>query len=203
MNIIQKLLESFQKFPGIGPRQARRFIDYLIKEDLSEIQKLSENILKLKKAIKQCDGCGYHFVPNHEVKKCEICRNPNRKKSSMLIVEKDVDLENIEKANIYEGRYYVLGTTVSTLNGAEAAKKRFENLFNYIKKSSNDIKEIIIATSATTEGEATATYINRILEPLVEKYNIKISRLGRGLSTGTELEYSDSTTIKDAFENRK
>lgn len=203
MNIIEKLLESFQKFPGIGPRQARRFVDFLIKENSEEIKKLTGNILEFKRAVKKCSECGYSFIPTQNADKCQICRSPGRKKSSLLIVEKDVDLENIEKANVYQGRYYVLGATINALNGEEATKKRFKELFNYVKKASGEIKEIIIATSATTEGEATATYLERILEPITKAKKIKISRLGRGLSTGTELEYSDSATIKNALQNRK
>jgi len=202
MNILQKLAESFQKFPGIGPRQARRFVDYLIKEGEREIKNLSEQILELQKTVRQCPECGYHFATDDGEGRCKICRHPNRESSLLLVVEKDIDLENIEKSGAYKGRYYILGTTIKDLNEIPEAKKRFETLYNYVKKSIGEIKEVILATSATGEGETTAVYLERILEPL-KNSGLKISRLGRGLSTGTELEYSDSSTIKNALENRK
>ncbi len=203
MNIIQQLAESFRKFPGIGPRQARRFVDYLIKEGEQEIKNLSDEISELKKTVRQCRECGYHFVADDEGKQCKICRNPNRDSSLLLVVEKDIDLENIEKSKAFEGRYFILGFTVSDLNTIQSvlAKKRFEKLFDYAKQN-KELKEIILATSATTEGEATAVYLERVLEPL-KKSGLRISRLGRGLSTGTELEYSDADTIKNSLENRK
>ncbi|MEK9209587.1 MAG: toprim domain-containing protein [Patescibacteria group bacterium] len=207
MNIIQQLAESFRKFPGIGPRQARRFVDYLIKEGEQEIKNLSDEISELKKTVRQCRECGYHFVADDEGKQCKICRNPNRDSSLLLVVEKDIDLENIEKSGAYKGVYYVLGATINDFNKNKTeAKKQFENLFNLIKQSAGrrteKIKEAILATSVTGEGEATAVYLERILEPL-KNSGLKISRLGRGLSTGTELEYSDADTIKNSLENRK
>lgn len=203
MNIIQKLAESFQKFPGIGPRQARRFVDYLIKAGEQEIKNLSDEISELKKTVKQCRECGWHFVADNQEERCKICRHPGRDHSLLLVVEKDIDLENIEKSGAYKGNYYVLGATIGDFDKNKAeAKKRFENLFNLIKQKFGKIKEAILATSATTEGEATAVYLERILEPL-KNSGLKISRLGRGLSTGTELEYSDSATIKNALENRR
>lgn len=209
--ILNKIIEVFLKFPGIGPRQAKRFAYFLAGEDERFRKNIAELILGIKNEIRQCDSC-YRFFskPGFNEKKpgfynqCDICSSLNRDKNLLMVVEKDVDLENIEKADVYNGRYFVLGGTISLTSKSDfnGQKSDFSNLklkelFNKIKMEKP--KEIILALSATVEGENTNRYIGKILEPL----KIKITRLGRGLSTGTELEYSDSETIKNALESRK
>jgi len=190
--IFEKLIEIFLKFPGIGPRQAKRFAYFLAGQDAKFLKDFADNILEIKKDIKQCNSC-FRFYAGPQ---CEICSNINRDKNLLMVVEKDVDLENIEKAGIYNGKYFVLGGVMSLTNN-NLDKLKIKELFNKIKKEQP--KEIILAVSATTEGENTSLYIEKILEPL----KTKITRLGRGLSTGTELEYSDSQTISNALKNRK
>lgn len=201
--MFDKLIEYFLKFPGIGPRQAKRFAYFLASQDKDFLKNLADVLLKIKEQIKQCDSC-FRFFESFDsktvVESCNICSNPNRDKNLLMIVEKDVDLENIEKSGVYNGKYFVLGGTLSLINNKEG-KLRFKELFNKIEKEKP--KEVILATSATIEGENTARYIEKILEPLSANWRIKITRLGRGLSTGTELEYSDSETIKNALESRK
>ena len=194
--MLDKLIESFLKFPGIGPRQAKRFAYFLAGQDAGFLKNLSELILEIKKEIKQCGSCFRFFESTTVVDSCQICSNSTRDKNLLMIVEKDVDLENIEKAGIYNGRYFVLGGVLSLLNN-HAGKLRFKELFE--KAQEENPLEIILALSATPEGENTTLYIEKILEPL----KIKITCLGRGLSTGTELEYSDKETIKSALESRK
>ncbi len=143
----------------------------------------------IKNKIKQCPECFRFF----EGEKCSVCSGLNRDKNILMIVEKDVDLENIEKAGVYNGRYFVLGG-VMPFTG-DKNNLRFKELFDRAK----NYTEIILALSANVEGENTGRYIEKILEPL----KIKITKLGRGLSTGTELEYSDSETIINALKNRK
>ncbi|MFH1956076.1 MAG: toprim domain-containing protein, partial [Patescibacteria group bacterium] len=199
--MLDKLIESFLKFPGIGPRQAKRFAYFLAGQDAGFLKNLSELILEIKKEIKQCGSCFRFFESTTVVDSCQICSNSTRDKNLLMIVEKDVDLENIEKAGIYNGRYFVLGGVLSLLNN-HAGKLRFKELFEKVKilqqnsVQEENSQEIILALSATPEGENTALYIEKILEPL----KIKITCLGRGLSTGTELEYSDKETIKSALE---
>jgi len=190
-DVFDKLIEYFLKFPGIGPRQAKRFVYFLVLQDEKFIKDLSEEILDIKNKIKQCPDCFRFF----EGEKCAICFSLNRDKSLLMIIEKDVDLENIEKAGIYNGKYFILGG-VMPLTG-DKNNLRFKELFEKIKKEKP--KEIILAMSANVESENTGRYIEKILEPL----KVKISRLGRGLSTGAELEYSDSETIINALKNRK
>ena len=195
--MLDKLIEYFLKLPGIGPRQAKRFAYFLADQDEKFLKDLSIEILDIKNKIKQCPSCfKFHGDASEE---CTICSSLNRDKSLLVIVEKDVDLENFERAGVYNGRYFILGSTLS-LTGEKNENERFKILFNKIKNSpAGEAKEIIIALSANIEGENTARYIEKILEPL----KVKITRLGRGLSTGTELEYSDSETIKNALDNRK
>ena len=120
-----------------------------------------------------------------------------------MIVEKDIDMENIEKSGAYNGKYFILGGALSPINESKQNNLRFKQLFNKIQKEAP--KEIILATSATMEGENTARYAEKILEPLSSgsEQKIKITRLGRGLSTGTEMEYIDSETMNNALNNRK
>ncbi len=202
---IQKLAEYFEKLPGIGPRQARRFVYALLNKEKPFLNDFSTLILNLKKNTISCPGCYRYFEIKGNNTKCSICSNLNRDKNTLLIIEKDVDLNNIEKAGFYNGLYFVLGGFVPPI-GAELPKEvKMRELFEKIKKeaSSKNLKEVILAFSATPEGENTTNYTTKILEPITKKFPIKISRLGRGLSTGTELEYSDKETIASAFKNRK
>ncbi len=190
---VQKLIKLFTKFPTIGPRTAARFVFYLLKLSKEEIDELINSISTLKEKVKLCSFCFKPFEGEGEL--CEICQNPQRDKTLLCIVEKETDLVPIEKTQKYKGRYFILGGTVSKLKQEDIEKLRIKELQERVK----DIKEIIIATDATTEGEATALYLERMLKPL----NIKITRLGRGLPVGGELEYADEETLGSAFEGRK
>lgn len=201
--IFDKLIEIFLKFPGIGPRQAKRFAYFLAGQDAKFLKDFADNILEIKRDIKQCNSCFRFFDSTTVVESCNICSGPNRDKNLLMLVEKDVDLENIERSGIYNGKYFVLGGTLSLTNN-HADKLRFKELFEKVKKETlpagrQEPKEIILAMSATTEGENTSRYIEKIMEPL----KVKITRLGRGLSAGTELEYIDSETMGNALKNRK
>lgn len=194
---LNKLAEIFLKFPGIGPRQAKRFVYFLAGEDKKFVDNLAQLILDLKKEMRQCHSCFRFFdSKNNDSYICELCLNPNRNQRILMAVEKDLDLENIERTGIFDGKYFVLGGTLP-LSGEGANNLRFKELFE--KAGKEQIKEVILATSATSEGENTNRYIERILEPL----KIKVTRLGRGLSTGSELEYIDGETISNALSNRK
>lgn len=194
-----KLIELFLKFPGIGPRQARRFVYFLAGENKNYVDKLAELILETKNGMKQCKSCFRYYEEKNnekEINLCLVCLDTARDNNLIMVAEKDVDLENIERMGVFNGKYFVLGGLIS-LNGNEASEIRLKQLYDKVQKEKP--KEIILATSATAEGENTNLYIERILEPL----KVKISRLGRGLSTGAELEYSDAETIENALENRK
>lgn len=192
---VEKLIKLFAKFPTIGHRTAARFVFYLISKNDQEMEELIQAIKDIKK-IKTCPQCFNRFEGEKEL--CEICSNPSRDKSLICIVEKETDLESIEKIKKYQGLYLVLGGTVSMLKKDDINKLRIKELEQRIQNHS-EIKEIILALNPTTEGEATSLYLERILKPL----NKKITRLGRGLPTGGELEYADEQTLRDALESRK
>ncbi len=200
----EKLIEYFLKFPGIGPRQAKRFGYFLAGTDKKFAEELAKLILEIKKNVIQCQSCWSFFESAAErtSNNCSICANLNRDTLLLMVIEKDVDLENIEKSGVYNGKYFVLGGAISLADGAKKQNHlRFKELFDKVQKEMP--KEIILATSATIEGENTARYIEKILEPVNKKFHLKITRLGRGLSTGTELEYIDSETMSNALKSRK
>lgn len=193
-------MELFQKLPGIGPRQARRFVYALVDENPKTLEEFSKLLERLKEEVSRCAQC-FRVFENHK-KLCSICGDANRDDSKLLVLEKDADLESMEKSHIYNGKYHVLGGLISPLKPEIQEKLRLKELYRHLE-ASKEIKEVILALSATTEGDMTVRYIEKILEPIQKTRTLKISRLARGLATGTELEYSDRDTLKHAFENRK
>ncbi len=206
MTSIEKLTEIFSKFPGIGPRQAQRFVYFLLSKDEVFLKNFSQNILDIKKEVKTCKSC-FKFFPmqkNPSVQECDICSDQNRDKETLMLVCRDVDLENIEKSKFFSGRYFLLGGTVPVLEKEPEKRIRAKELLKRVEKDAqNNLKEIILAFNPNPEGENTADFVKKILEPLAEAHSIKISTLGKGLSTGVELEYSDSETIKHALQNKR
>jgi len=200
MSIIPELIAFFQKFPGIGPRQARRFVYSLVDENPKALEDFSKAILNLSKEISRCAECFRIFEGKNQI--CDICKNTSRDSSALLICEKDADFENLEKNKIFTGKYHILGGLLSPLKPELQEKLRLKELFHRIE-ANEKIKEVVVALSATTEGDMTLRYIEKILEPISKKRGLKVTRLGRGLSTGSELEYSDRDTLKNAFDNRK
>lgn len=193
---IQNLINHFAKLPSVGPRQAARFVFYLIKQPKKDLEEFARTLFNVTKNLKKCPLC-FRITENHDL--CSICKNPQRDKSTLCIVEKDTDIEAIEKTNRYKGLYHVLNETeIKDLGEKNIQELHLKELVARIKKDKT-IQEIIIATSATTNGDTLALYISRLLKPL----NIKITRLGRGLSTGSELEYMDEETLSQALLGRK
>ena len=203
MNPIDRLTEHFKEFPGIGERQAKRFVYFLLHKHPSYVKELGDKILDLKNTIHQCPSC-YLFFQSKQDQLCDVCSNPKTDKTSLLIVEKDADYENIKRSKNYGGMYFILGglvpiVTKDTPNYVRT-KELLRNIENQVKQ--NGLKEVIIALSLNPQGEHTDMYLREILMPIKDKYDFNIVSLGRGLSTGTELEYSDSETIKNALRNR-
>lgn len=203
MDSIHKLAELFREFPGIGPRQARRFVYFLLTRQKQYRVTLSKLILALGDFTRECDICGRYFT--HDAKGssiCDICRDKSRDGSQLLLVSRDMDLETVEKSGTYKGFYFVLGGSIPILEKAPESRIRATALVEQIEKRGKDIKEIIFALNVTPEGENTERYLRTLIAPLAAKNGFKIESLGRGLSTGLELEYSDSDTLKNAFKNR-
>lgn len=202
MNNLKNLEELFSKFPGIGPKQARRFVYFLLTKDDHYLKDLSVLIDTLKKDVLSCASC-MRIFPRDTVNSscCSVCEDSHRLKNTLMLVARDMDLEHIEKTGVYNGLYFVLGGTIPILDKEPEKRIRIKKLIDHISLYEG-IEEIILAMNATPEGEHTMKYIADTLSPLVEKKHLKISYLGRGLSTGTELEYSDKETLKNALERR-
>lgn len=189
---LKKLLE---KLPGIGPRQAARFVWAMLDFSAEERKKMAELIGALDKNLIRCAEC----FRASKTSPCSFCApGGSRDKSKIMVVEKDSDLVNIEKSKIYGGLYHVLGGALDPLDdAANAARERVKALYSRAERLKP--KEIILALSPTKMGEFTESYIVKILEPL----KIKTTRLGRGLATGIDLEYADEATLRQALDNRK
>lgn len=206
MDPINKLVELFSEFPGIGPRQAKRFVYYLLRHNAGFLNDLSKNISDLKKDIGTCSICFQFFQKKSAAQTlCPICADSHRDQSELMIVSHDVDLEHIEKSGVYKGTYFVLGGVVPILAPNPEERIRSRELLALIKNRAEKgvLKEIILAMNVTPEGENTEQYLAQILSAITTQYSIKISHLGRGISTGTEIEYSDKETLKNALQNRK
>jgi len=199
MDYIEELARALTRFPGIGPRQGKRFVYYLLAVPANERAKLAELIASLGKNVRQCPECLRFFNGNTATAICNYCSDKTRGNAQLMLVEKDQDLAAIERAGTYRGRYFVLGG-VLTLSGKGAIREK-ELLRNVEKRLKNGLKEIVLALSATSEGEHTADCVRELISPWRD--NLKISELGRGLATGSELEYSDPETLRAALSNRK
>ena len=200
MNSIDKLSEIFARFPGIGPRQAKRFVYFLLSRNGDYVGELVKAVQSLKKEIIQCGDCMRFFVyPEHSrrAKLCSICADDTRDSSMLMIVPRDIDFEAVERSGGYKGYYFILGGVVPILEKEPEKRIRIKELETRIRKG-KDIKEVILAMNANLDGENTTEFIKQKYQglPLI------FSTLGRGLSTGAELEYADPETLKNAFLHR-
>jgi len=204
MNSIERLIQIFSEFPGIGPRQARRFVYFLLTRNDGAVEELVKNLNSLKGDISKCGECGRFFQKKHsEATLCSICSDSSRDRQILMIVPRDSDLESVEKNRVFTGTYFVLGGTVPILEKEPEKKVRTKELLDVIgKRIKESLSEIVVAMNWNPDGENTAIYIDSLLKPLAEKAKIKITHLGKGLSMGTELEYADPDTLKNALRNR-
>lgn len=200
MDPISKLTEYFREFPGIGPRQARRFVYFLLTKNPYYLEEISKLIIDIKKNIKVCTSC-YRFFQSNSGTICNICNDKNRNKQTLMIVSRDVDFEAIEKSRVYDGMYFILGGNIPILDKEPEKKVRLNELIK--KMRLENYNEIILSLNANPEGEHTTNFIKEYIKNEFPNNTFKIYVLGRGLSTGTELEYSDSDTIKYALKNKE
>jgi len=198
MDKIDELAQALSRLPGIGPRQGKRFVFHLLSVPAAERTKLAELIANLGKNVRQCPDC-LRFYNGSTALVCNYCSDGRRDDSLLMLVEKDQDLAAIERAGTYKGHYFVLGG-VLTLTGKGAIREK-ELISVLEKRIKNGLKEIVLALSATSEGEHTADHVRLLIAPYRDL--IKTSILGRGLATGSELEYSDAETLRAALSNRK
>lgn len=195
---VEDLSHSFERLPGIGPRQAKRFVYYLLGAPQSERSRMADLIRDLNTDVRQCTECMRFWSGAGDL--CNYCSDTSRDDSLLMVVEKDQDLAAVERTGAYRGRYFVLGG-VLTLSGKGHIRER--ELVQRVEKRIKDgaLKEIVLALSATSEGEHTADRVREVLSPL--RTHVRLSMLGRGLSTGSELEYADAPTLSGALQNRK
>jgi recombination protein RecR len=191
--VIQELIDELGRLPGVGPKSAQRIAFYLLQTDDDQAKKLGEVLTDVKERVRFCEKCGN--VAEQEL--CNICRDPRRSKASICVVEESKDVQAIERTREFKGLYHVLGGAISPIEGIGPDNLRIKELV--ARLSDSEIKEVIIATDPNLEGEATATYLTRMLSPM----GITISRLASGLPVGGDLEYADEITLGRAFEGRR
>lgn len=205
MKAINELTQKFRDFPGIGQRQAQRFVYFLLRRNPSYTQELIDLLQKLHQNIRLCtESYQYFYVENPLESRSPIARDPSRDRSMIMVVEKDTDIDSIEKSHAYHGTYFVLGGLLPAIASKRSSGVREQELLDQVIKRADEemLTEIIFGLSLNTESENTRASLTRSLKPLQEKYGFKISRLGRGLSTGTEVEYSDGDTLASALSTR-
>lgn len=192
-NAIERLAEIFSSMPGIGKKSAWKIVYHILSLEEKDTLEIAKTLIYARKNIKKCEICKNYT----ENKVCKICSDEKRNKKIICVVESPKDIESFERINSFFGRYYVLHGLISPVKGIGPKKLGIKNLFLRIKNDI-DVKEVILATNPTVEGETTAMYIAKILKPL----KISISRLAYGISVGSEIQYTDNMTILKAIENR-
>jgi recombination protein RecR len=204
MSDLDKLITLFESFPGVGARQARRFAFHVLTLNDNDTERLSYLIKNLNTTVRECQSCYRFFSSEQAEKLCSICGSRNRDHSRLLVVERDTDIQAIERAGVYDGLYFVLGGTVPLLRTKDTNPLRSGTLKATVEARvrENELNEVILGFAINPDGENTARFIESIIEPLLEPVGGTISHLGRGLSTGSELEYADPETIKNALKNR-
>ena len=208
MDSLHKLEEIFAHFPGIGPRQAKRFVHYIQGKSSGSIKELVELIGEVRRSTNECNLCHRFFTKTVVADKtCPICSDPSRDQTTLMIVARDSDFETVEKSGAYKGLYFILGGTVPILDKEPEKKIRLRELLGRIsptkEKVTNNVvtfafNEIILSLNTTPDGEHTA----EIIKDALQKFSTKTTVLGRGLSTGAELEYADGETIRNALKSR-
>ncbi len=190
---ISNLISEFSKLPGIGRKTAERLAYYIIKEDESKARRLADAIVQVKEKVGFCRVC-FNYA---EDDLCDICKDPTRDRKTICVVEEPRDIWAIEEAGTYRGLYHVLQGVISPLDGVSPEDLKIRELISRVE--SGDISEIILATSPTVEGDATALYISKLIKPL----GIRVTRIASGLPAGGELEYADSLTLAKALQGRR
>lgn len=206
MDNMRRLEEIFARFPGIGPRQARRFVYYLLSRSPASIKEFTDLVQDVRKATAECSDCHRFFVDQAAKRgsQCQICTDASRDHSTLMIVARDSDFETIEKSAAYKGLYFILGGTVPILDKEPEKRIRLEALLGKVsKKIGHGLKEVILSLNTTPDGEHTATIVREALQKIASDKALEITILGRGLSTGAELEYVDGETIRSALKNRR
>lgn len=189
---IANLIAAFSELPSVGPKTAERYVFYLLKNSPDKLENLVKSLSELKANITVCPNC----LAISETSPCAICADDSRKNAVLCIVENVQDLSSLEATKQYKGQYFVLGGLINTIENIKPEDLNVEKLLRRIKQ--DQFTEIILALNFTLEGETTSLYLNKILQT----YNLKITRLAKGLPAGSDLEYADETTLATALKYR-
>ncbi|GAB3439682.1 recombination mediator RecR [Phycicoccus ginsengisoli] len=191
--VVQDLIDELGRLPGVGPKSAQRIAFHLLQADAVDVKRLVDALTEVKEKVRFCATCGNVA----EGEQCRICADPRRDGSSICVVEEPKDVVAIERTREFRGRYHVLGGAISPIEGVGPDDLRIRELMTRL--ASDEVTEIIIATDPNLEGEATASYLARLMRPM----GLKVTRLASGLPVGGDLEYADEVTLGRAFEGRR
>lgn len=191
--VVQDLIDELGRLPGVGPKSAQRIAFYLLSADPADVRRLAHALTEVKEKIRFCRVCGNVA----EAEECRVCRDPRRDPSIICVVEEPKDLVAIEKTREFRGRYHVLGGAINPIEGVGPDDLRTKELMTRL--ADGTVTELIIATDPNLEGEATATYLARLVKPM----GVSVTRLASGLPMGGDLEYADEVTLGRAFEGRR
>ena len=190
---VQDLIDELGRLPGVGPKSAQRIAFHLLAADPLDVRRLVVALEQVKETVKFCDVC---FNVSEE-SRCRICRDPRRDQTVICAVEESKDVVAVERTREFRGRYHVLGGAISPIDGIGPADLKIRELC--LRLADGTVTEVILATDPNLEGEATATYLSRLLLPM----GVRVSRLASGLPVGGDLEYADEVTLGRAFEGRR
>ena len=189
---VQDLIDELGRLPGVGPKSAQRIAFFLLDAERSDVQSLADALIAVKERVQHCETCGNVS----EQEQCNICRDPRRDRTVICVVEESKDVMAIERTRAFRGLYHVLGGSINPIGGIGPDQLRVRELMTRL--SDETVQEIVLATDPNLEGEATATYLARMLRTL----GITVTRLASGLPVGGDLEYADEVTLGRAFEGR-
>ena len=191
--VVQDLIDELGRLPGVGPKSAQRIAFHLLQADPADVRRLAQVLLEVKEKVRFCATCG-NVAEDTE---CRICRDPRRDPTVLCVVEEPKDVQAVERTREYRGRYHVLGGAISPIEGVGPDDLRVKELMTRL--ADGTVTELIIATDPNLEGEATATYLARLIKPM----GLNVTRLASGLPVGGDLEYADEVTLGRAFEGRR
>ena len=191
--VVQDLIDELGRLPGVGPKSAQRLAFHLLAADPADVRRLVHTLTEVKDKVRFCAVCG-NVAEDTE---CRVCRDPRRDPNVICVVEESKDVVAIEKTREFRGRYHVLGGAISPIEGIGPDDLRVRELM--VRLADNSVTELIIATDPNLEGEATATYLARLVKPM----GLRVTRLASGLPVGGDLEYADEVTLGRAFEGRR
>jgi recombination protein RecR len=191
--VVQDLIDELGRLPGVGPKSAQRIAFHVLAADPADVRRLAAVLIEVKDTVKFCTSCGNVAQETQ----CRICLDPRRDLTVLCVVEEPKDIVAVERTREFRGRYHVLGGAISPIDGIGPDDLRIRELM--VRLASDEITEIILATDPNTEGEATASYLARLLKPM----GLTVTRLASGLPVGGDLEYADEVTLGRAFEGRR